>query len=131
MSQITNEDTLVKSYTLTVGKALFYKNYLVIEVAEGAFFDFEKAKELSLLTKLHFKNEPFGYISNRIHSYSLQPTDYMRIKEVFPNIKVFAVVTYSKMQKASISVENMFFTEGIKTFTNLEMAKKWVKDQLI
>ncbi len=130
MSKPITEDDFIKSYNLDMGKVLFYTNYLVIEIAEGVNFDFEKAQELSVLTKLHFEGRPFGYISHRIHSYSLQPADYMRIKEVFPNIEVFAVVTYNKLQEASVKIESMFFTKGIMSFTKLEIAKAWVKEQL-
>ncbi len=130
MPEFVNEEDIVKRYDLELGKVTFYSNYLVIEVTEGICFDFNKAKELSILTDLHFKNKSFGYISNRINSYSLEPTDYMKIKEVFPNLKAFAAVVYNKLQQTSINIENMFLQEGIITFDDLEVAKNWIKEQL-
>ncbi|GAA4277379.1 STAS/SEC14 domain-containing protein [Aquimarina mytili] len=125
-----NEGEFVKKYDLEIGKVSFYKNYLIIEVAEGISFNHEKAKQLSRLTELHFGNQPFGYISNRINSYSLEPMDYLKIKEILPNIKAFAVVAYNNFQKASVRIENMFYQDGIVTFEQIEEAVKWIKDKL-
>ena len=130
MSKSINGNKQVKQYDLEMGKVVFFKNYLIIEVAEGTSFDYEKAKELSKLTNRHFGNRPFGYISNRIHSYSLEPIDYTRIKEVFPNITAFAAVIYSKSQKTSVKIENMFYQEGIVSFNNLDKAIKWMEKKL-
>lgn len=131
MSEYYNEEEVVKMYDLAMGKVFFYQNYLVIEVAEGMSFNHESAKELSVLTNLHFENKPFGYISNRIHSYSLDPMDYAKIREVFPNLKSFAIVTYNDLQKTSVRIEKIFFKGKINTFENLKDAINWVKNELI
>ncbi|GAA4271616.1 hypothetical protein U6A24_13605 [Aquimarina gracilis] len=131
MPEFINEEELVKRYNLEIGKVFFFENYLIIEVAEGICFDHNKAIELSKLTNVHFEGRPFGYISHRINSYSLEPTDYMKIKEVFPNLKAFAAVVYNRFQATSVKIENMFFQDGITTFEDLETARSWIKEQLI
>ena len=130
MSKSINYNKQIKQYNLEMGKVVFFENYLIIEVAEGISFDYEKAKKLSELTNLHFQDRSFGYISNRVNSYSLEPIDYTRIKEVFPNLSVFAVVTYNKSQETSVKIENMFYQEGIVSFDNLKKAIKWVEKKL-
>ncbi|MCK8520217.1 hypothetical protein M0D21_01490 [Aquimarina sp. D1M17] len=125
-----SKEEVIKEYILGFGKVVFYKNYLIIEVAEGASFNHEKGKELSVLTNRHFGNRPFGYISNRVNSYSLEPADYIRIKEVFPNLKAFAVVVHNKLQEECVTIENMFFHQEIITFSKLENAKSWMKEYL-
>ncbi|MEW7292950.1 hypothetical protein [Aquimarina sp. 2304DJ70-9] len=130
MSKPTNKEGLIKSYHLDMGKVSFYKNYLIIEVAEGTSFNHEKAKQLSELTNLHFGDSAFGYISNRVNSYSLEPLDYLKIKEVFPNIKAFAVVIYNNLQKTSVSIENIFYYDNIVSFERIEDAKNWMNEQL-
>ncbi len=130
MPKSIEEEEIIKTYDLEMGKVIFYENYLVIEVAEGICFGYEKAKELSILTNLHFENRPFGYISNRINSYSIEPTDYMRIKDVFPNLKAFAAVVYNRVQQTSVNIENMFLQNGITTFQDLETAQTWIKAEL-
>ncbi|WP_062055610.1 hypothetical protein [Aquimarina longa] len=130
MLQPIKNNQVIKQYDLEIGKIVFYKNYLIIEVAEGICFDYEKAKQISRLTDLHYKNHSFGYISNRVNSYSLEPIDYMRIKNIFPNMIAFAAVIYNKSQKASIRIENMFYQDGIASFESLEEAVKWIVLQL-
>ncbi|AXT59691.1 hypothetical protein D1816_04740 [Aquimarina sp. AD10] len=130
LPKTTDGEDIIKTYDLEMGKVIFYKNFLVIEVAEGICFDYDKAEKLSKLTNLHFEDRPFGYISHRVNSYSTEPTDYLRIKEVFPNLKVFTVVIYNRFQETSVRIENMFYQDGILTFENLEKAKTWVMKQL-
>ncbi len=125
-----NEGSFLRKYDLEIGQVSFYKNFLVIEVAEGISFNQEKAKQLSKLTDLHFENRPFGYISNRINSYSLEPMDYLKIKEILPNIKAFAVVAYTNSQKASVRIENMFHPDGLVTFEHIDDAVTWIEGEL-
>ncbi len=125
-----NKENAIKEYNLEVGKVTFYDNYLIIEVAEGVSFDYQKAKELSRLTNLHFEGRPFGYISHRINSYSIEATDYTKIKEVFPNLEAFAVVVFNRVQESSVRIENMFFEDGIMTFDDLVTAEAWIREQL-
>ncbi len=121
------KERLIQKYSLDMGEVFFFENYLIIEVAEGICFNHEKATELSLLTNLHFGNRPFGYISHRINSYSLKPTDYMKIREVFPNLAVFVVVAYTTAQEISVKIERIFYHDKIKIFETLEMAVASVK----
>ncbi|PKV51247.1 hypothetical protein ATE84_3321 [Aquimarina sp. MAR_2010_214] len=130
MSRPIKKDKIIKQYDLEMGKVFFYENYLIIEVAEGVCFDYEKAEVLSLLTNLHFGDRSFGYVSHRVNSYSLEAIDYMKIQDVFPNMKAFAAVTYNELQKTSIRIENMFHQDGIVSFDNIEEAIKWVTEKL-
>ncbi|MBQ4819382.1 STAS/SEC14 domain-containing protein [Aquimarina sp. MMG016] len=125
-----NEEDVVKVYNLEMGKVIFHKDYMIIEVAEGFCFSHEKAKELSVFTNLHFGDRSFGYISHRVNSYSVKPIDYRKIKDVFPNMEAFAVVTYNELQKESVKIENIFFYEDIKMFDQLDDAVNWVKKRL-
>ncbi|TPN88744.1 hypothetical protein [Aquimarina algicola] len=119
----------IKKYDLDICKLFFYTNYLIIEVKEGVCFDHEKAKKISELTKLHFGDSPFGYISHRINSYSINPTDYLKIREVFPYLKAFAVVTYTPIQESNVKFENLFYYGKMMIFNDLNLAEYWVEEQ--
>ncbi len=121
LKSLINE-RLVQKYSLCIGELFFFENYLIIEVAEGICFNYEKATEISLLTNLHFGNRPFGYISHRVNSYSLKPMDYLKTKEIFPNIEMFVVVAYTTAQEISVKIERIFYPDKIKIFETLEMA---------
>ncbi len=130
MSHIINNFEVKKTYSFPFGKVDFYSNFLITELNEGVNFGIEEALEISELVTRHFKEIPFGYISNRVNSYSLTPVNYLKIKEVFPTIKAFAAVTYSEMQKSVIKVENSFLNGMLADFDNLSEAVMWVQSKL-
>lgn len=131
MPSLQNTLSLVKEYNLAVGNIKFYSNFLVTEFKEGICFTFENAVQLADMVREHFGEAPFGYISNRKHSYSIVPIDYFRIKEVFPNIKAFSAVTYSEQQKALIDFENIFLEEmKLANFDTLDEAIQWTISRL-
>ncbi|MFD0862905.1 hypothetical protein ACFQ1M_11885 [Sungkyunkwania multivorans] len=130
VQNIITQERLIKQYNLDVGKVFFYENYLITEIAEGTCFGFRTAKELTKLVHTHFKGRSFGYISHRINSYSVVPTDYLSLKETFPNLEAFAVVAYDEVQLLNIDIENIFFSGNIKSFVNLNHASNWVLEKL-
>ncbi|WP_052503456.1 hypothetical protein [Lacinutrix sp. Hel_I_90] len=130
MSQALNPYKLVKTYRFNFGKVDFYENFLVTEISEGFCFDIEEALKISELVTLHFRDKPFAYISNRVNSYSLIPMNYLKIKEVFPTIAVFAAVTYTVIQENMIEVENNFLNGFLKNFNSMEEAVAWCQSKL-
>ncbi|WP_299883981.1 STAS/SEC14 domain-containing protein [uncultured Lacinutrix sp.] len=131
MPQILETFTLEKAYTFDFGEVKFYKNFLITELNEGISFDIEGAIKISELVSIHFKEEPFAYISNRINSYSVVPISYLKIETIFPTIKAFAAVTYSELQKSVIEIENSFLNGMLADFNDLDEAIKWTQQKLV
>lgn len=130
MSQALENYKLIKSYTFNFGKVDFYENFLITEISEGFCFDIDHALKVSELVTLHFQEQPFAYISNRVNSYSLIPMNYLKIKEVFPTIAVFAAVTYTVIQEGMIAIENNFLDGFLKNFTSVDEAVAWCQSKL-
>ncbi|WAC01185.1 hypothetical protein N7U66_13705 [Lacinutrix neustonica] len=130
MSQALENYKLIKSYTFNFGKVDFYENFLITEISEGFCFDIDDALKVSELVTLHFQDKPFAYISNRVHSYSLIPMNYLKIKEVFPTIAAFAAVTYTVLQESMIDVENTFLDGFLKNFNSVDQAVSWCQSKL-
>ncbi|WP_452596841.1 hypothetical protein [Pontimicrobium sp. MEBiC01747] len=131
MSLLLKTFTLIETYNFDFGNVRFYDNFLITELNEGISFDIDDAMKISELVSFHFKNKPFAYISNRVNSYANVPVNYLKIKEVFPTIKVFAAVTYSELQKSIISIENSFLNGMLTDFNNLDDAIKWSQNKLL
>ena len=129
-TQTINSFSLLDEHRLEFGPIKFYENFLISELNEGEKIDFNKAKVISRLVNKHFNNKPFAYISNRINSYAVVPTDYYKIHDVFPNLKAFATVIYSDTQKSIVNLENKFLQEKLKTFNNLDEAITWTQEEL-
>ena len=120
--------TLIKKHTLDIGLAYFYKNYVITEIKEGIVLNFEKAAKLFQLGKQYYGNKtPFVYISNRVNSYSFEPTAHFKSSDLFPNLKGVAVVTYDPVNKEVAELEQAFLNKPASIFYNLEDAINWTE----
>ncbi len=122
---------LIRKYTLDIGTFYFYDHFLISEVNEGEFLNFDKATKLFLTAKEHYGNNiPFVYITNRINSYSFEPTAHFKSTKLFPNLRGYGIVTYDSINNKIASLERSFLDVPTKIFDNLEEAILWV-DELI
>ena len=65
------ENKKFKLLIVKLGRLYLFDNYIITEFNEGINITFENFSEVSEIIKSHYKNEPFGFISNRINSYSM------------------------------------------------------------
>ncbi len=73
---------MVKHYDLGFTKVEVYNNYIVNTIAEG-FLVMPRHNSILLdFVKEHFNNKDFIYVSNRINSYSVNPTVYYETKKI-------------------------------------------------
>ena len=82
------KETLIKKYDLDIGSFYFYRNFVIGEIKEGIITTHENSKELFKLGKEYYGlTTPFVYISNRVNSYSFDPTGHYKSMKIFPNLK--------------------------------------------
>lgn len=123
---------LLKKHDLDVGTFYYYKNYMVAEVKEGIAFAFDNAKEMLSLAKTYYGNTtPFVYITNRINSYSFNPTDHFKTAQLFPNLKGYATVTYDPINSDIASLEQSFLKAPTRVFSTLDDAINWVEELIL
>ena len=89
-----------------------------------------KAQILMKSVNINFENRSFGYISNRIHSYSVDPTIYLDTSKKFEKLKAIAVVSKRKMHRSNFQLEKQFFKSPLMLFEELNEAKTWMAEQL-
>ena len=77
---------------LDFGKFTFIDNILIAELNEGILLDVEKNRKLLEIGRKMFKKGSYGYISNRVHSYAVNPMVYLESAST-PTLKGIAVVT--------------------------------------
>jgi len=115
-------------YILDSGIFYFCTNYIISEIKEGITFDWQTAVQVIDLAYAHYgQDAKISYISNRIHSYSLVPQDWLKFFSARHTLLSFAVVTYTKAGLMNVVLEKMFFKSKIKRFENLYEATEWVK----
>jgi hypothetical protein len=114
--------------TLDSGNFYVFENYIIGEVNEGQHFDWKTAKVLIDKVYEHFGTTDIqmSYISNRIHSYSVQPKDWLNFYKERHKVKSVGIVAYNKLGAMNIALERMFSKAPIRKFSKLEAAVEWV-----
>jgi len=123
---------LIKRHDLEVGSFYFYSNYMVAEIKEGIAFDYENATEMLHLAKEYFNNKtPFVYITNRVNSYSFNPTAHFKTAAMFPNLRGYATVTYDTINHEIAQMEETFMNRPVGNFKILEDAVTWAEELIV
>ncbi len=118
-----------KIYSLDFGNLIFYDNYLISVINEGVEFKKKENDILLQMSRDHFKNIPYGYISYRKYSYSVDPFVYIESsKEV--NMKAISIVCNSDYKKLSFDIEKLFISKELQHFENLKDAVNWIQNVL-
>lgn len=117
-------------YQTKLGDVYFFENFFVAEFKEGLDINFSNFSEVHQLIKNHYKDKPFAFISNRIHSYSIVLGDAKLFNERYPNCFAYAIVAYKQLTEKVIEIENKFFKFNRQSFTTLPEAIQWVDNYL-
>lgn len=128
------EDNLIKKLTLEkVGVFYFYTNYMISEINEGVIIDLNVVLEVTnQYTKKYYGQQvPFVYISNRINSYSINPTIHFETAKLLTNAKGYAIVTYNHLNTEVAHMEKSFLSIPTRVFSTLEDAVKWTKELIV
>lgn len=110
---------------------IYPNNILVSELNEGILFDVESNRKLLQIGAEEFQGEVYGYISNRIYSYAVDPMVYKESAE-YPALKAIAVVSPREIGRRSAQVERSFYKDrnSFEIFSSFEDAKAWVTQSL-
>ncbi|NER11889.1 hypothetical protein GWK08_00415 [Leptobacterium flavescens] len=118
-----------KVYSLNFGNLIFYENYVVSIVNEGVEFKKEENDVLLQIARKHFGNIPYGFISYRMYSYSVDPMVYKESSQE-ENIKAIAIVSSKEVNNLSFEIEKLFFSKELQHFEQLDEAVNWIKNIL-
>ncbi len=115
-----------------IGTFYFYENFMVSEINEGVILDIDiVVKMTNQYTKKYYaKHKSFVFITNRVNSYSFNPTIHFETKKMLPNVKGYAIVTYNSINARVAKLEKNFLDIPTRVFNNLQDAAKWA-DELV
>ena len=127
MSKKENSDFL-KKHLLEIGEVSFYKKYLIVRINYGVSLDYESASPILELAYFYYNDQkPFVYITDRINSYSFNPTAHFTTTRNFPNVKGYAVIAHNSLKRNIAVMEQQFLDIPKKIFTSVEDAIKWAE----
>jgi hypothetical protein len=112
------------------GEFLIYGNYVMGIINKGVVFDKKKYEILLEIFRGHFKDRPFGYISNRIHSYTIDPMMYKNVSNLDDLFAIAVVSNNSISVERSYKIEQFFYKGHFRHYDNLNDAHKWLSPLL-
>lgn len=101
------------------------KDKIVIgTINEGVHLSPELSQAIVLTVFKHLGDYPMVYITNRIHSYSIDPTLYTNISKI-KNVIGIGIVC-NKTRKAEIAqIDKLFYKKRLKQFDTIDNAMFW------
>ncbi|WP_054851160.1 hypothetical protein [Olleya sp. ITB9] len=106
-----------------LGTFYILEDVIISEINEGEHLTIENAQGLlSYIYNYYGKNKKFAYISNRVNKYSIEVLDYPKIKQIVPNLELFAIISYSHFDKMNIYIEKQFCKVPYKSFPTINKA---------
>lgn len=118
-----------KKLGFSFGNFYLCKYFFVAELNEGEHFDWEKIKlVMSKLIEFYGHGIQLGYISNRIHSYSVDPYSWQKVDKKYGIILASAIIYYNDFSYKNATLEKQFSNKSIKRCINLDEAIHWMKN---
>lgn len=104
----------------------FYNFYVVSRVHENVIFDEEILEKVRNICRNFFKDQPYVYISKRVHSYNVNPLIYLKLREN-EKLSGVAIVSDNFSQLTTANFEKQFSPLPFDIFDNLEEAIAWAQ----
>lgn len=123
---------VLKGFNYKFADAFVFDGFLVVEVKNGVNLSWDgNAKQLTddVSAFIGSNGSNLIYLSNRIYSYSVSPTDWLKFFNQSFSLKAYGVIAYNKIGLFSTTIENLFFHKKINRFNNLQMGIEWAKAQ--
>ena len=118
-------------YNLKSGDLYFYDDYIISEVHEGVIVMYNDSLEVLNLVHKHYGfKKPYGLISHRFNSYSVNLSDLLPIAHEFGLLVANAVVAYTDMALKNFELEKRVLMLKGESFDNMEDAIKWTKAEI-
>lgn len=102
-----------------------FENYVISEIAEGVVFSWDDHGKYICkdVARIVGETNELIYISNRIYSYTVVPTDWLKFyKNSNYAIKAYYIVGDSQHSIINAAIESLFFNSKIKRFNSIEAA---------
>ncbi len=97
-------------HKLNNGIIYVFENFLVSEFKPDAIIDFDSFVQLYHYLNSYSENkESFGYISNRVHNYTVKVADFMKARPLAQKVYPTAVVTYDEETTKTFEFERQVY----------------------
>jgi len=120
-----------KVHMLKAGPVYIFDNFIATEFYEGATVDYDCIIALyGLLDAYSTPQKPFSIISNRINSYAINTSDFMKAYALSDKKYPSAVVTTTEKGLKMSKFLKKLLNCNSQTFSNLDSATHWANQQI-
>lgn len=134
IKEIDLHNTVLKELNYSFGTVFIFDGFVVSEINRGVNFNWNQHAQLiveDIACYLGTDGSDLIYISNRIHSYSVVASDWLKFFKNSYNLKGYFIISDSNVGILNSMIENLFFNNKIKRFNSIETALNWIKMGLI
>ncbi|MFD2562127.1 hypothetical protein [Aquimarina rubra] len=112
------------------GDFYLFDGFVIGEIKEDMVitWDDHAKKLVEDLTYFYDHNgENVVYITNRVHSYAVKPSDWIKFYKSDYKMKGYGIVSYTRKGLLNSLIEKLFIKSNFKSFESLEEAIHWAK----
>lgn len=112
---------------IDIARFELHKHYLVATIHEGVIFDTPQLQKFHEIFDTYYKDRPFGYISNRLNDYTINPTCYIETKKYDSKIVGIATLCYSDVTFQNATFAERFFDWPHQAFYTMDECVEWIQ----
>ncbi|WP_109299183.1 hypothetical protein [Aquimarina sp. AU474] len=120
----------IQEINYSFGNYYLFENFVVGEINKDVVFTWQNHAKIVVeeLSELYDQNgKDLVYITNRIHPYSVVPSDWINFYKQKYLLKGYAIVSYNQKGLLNTLLEKLFMRNKLQSFNNLEDAISWAK----
>ncbi len=121
----------IKQLNYDFGDFYLFDSFIVGEVRKDIVFTWkDHAKTLvEDISNLYDQNgKDLVYITNRVHPYSVVPSDWLHFFKYSYSLKGYGIISYNEKGMLNAVLEKLFMRTKLKSFSNLSEAIYWAKN---
>jgi hypothetical protein len=118
---------LEDTYILQFGTFYFYETFVVAEIQDKVSFDKKMAQMVIELIDSHYeKGAQIGYITNKIHNYSIKASAWYKFFEIRYRLKGYAVVNNKKPNPIYCALRKLLYKSAKCEYNTILEAASWL-----
>jgi len=113
------------------GDFYLFDTFIVGEIRKDIVFNWkDHAKTLvEDISNLYDQNgKDLVYITNRIHAYSVVPSDWIHFFKYSYSLKGYGIISYNEKGMLNTMLEKLFMRNKLRSFSDLSEAIYWAKN---
>lgn len=117
-------EEVIKEVKYSFGELFLFQGFVVAEIYEGQTINWQNAELMvdDVVNLLGTDGSDIIYISNRVNTYSVIASDWLKFFKYSYSLKSYYVVSTNNVGTLNSTIEKLFFKKKIKHFNCLDEA---------